>query len=82
MTRGPWLITCVSSGFGRELTSQLLNRGDRVISTVRDTAKIADLTDRFPDTFSPETLQMTDSAAEERPDHPDLVLRRPGGLPR
>lgn len=39
-----------------------------MISTVRDTAKIADLTDRYPDTFSPEMLEMTDSAAEELSD--------------
>ena len=28
MTARTWLITGVSSGFGRELTSQLLNRGE------------------------------------------------------
>jgi short-subunit dehydrogenase len=48
MTARTWLITGVSSGFGRELTSQLLNRGDRVIGTVRDTSRIADLTGRLP----------------------------------
>jgi NAD(P)-dependent dehydrogenase (short-subunit alcohol dehydrogenase family) len=63
MTARTWLITGVSSGFGRELTSQLLNRGDCVIGTVRDTPRIADLTDRYPDTFIPEMLEMTDSAA-------------------
>jgi NAD(P)-dependent dehydrogenase (short-subunit alcohol dehydrogenase family) len=61
-----WLITGVSSGFGRELTSQLLNRGDRVIGTVRDTSKIADLTDSYPDTFIPEMLEMTDHTAVRR----------------
>ena len=30
-----WLITGVSSGFGRELTQQLLAVGDRVVGTVR-----------------------------------------------
>lgn len=30
-----WLITGVSSGFGRELTTQLLGSGDRVVGTVR-----------------------------------------------
>lgn len=63
MTSCTWLITGVSSGFGRELTSQLLERGDRVIGTVRDTSKIADLTDRYPDTFIPEVLEMTDPTA-------------------
>jgi NAD(P)-dependent dehydrogenase (short-subunit alcohol dehydrogenase family) len=28
MTAKSWLITGVSSGFGRELTTQLLDRGD------------------------------------------------------
>lgn len=63
MTSRTWLITGVSSGFGRELTSQLLARGDRVIGTVRGTSKIADLTRRYPGTFIPEVLEMTDRAA-------------------
>ena len=63
MTARTWLITGVSSGFGRELSSQLLDRGDRVIGTVRDTSKIADLTGRYPDTFIPEVLEMTDHSA-------------------
>ena len=58
-----WLITGVSSGFGRELTQQLLDRGDRVVGTVRDTAKVTDLTDRHPDAFIAEVLEMTDRAA-------------------
>lgn len=66
MTARTWLITGVSSGFGRELTSQLLNRGDRVIGTVRDTSRIADLTDRYPETFIPEMLEMTDRTAVRR----------------
>ncbi len=40
-----WLITGVSSGFGRELTQQLLARGDRVVGTVRDTDKVAGLSE-------------------------------------
>ena len=66
MTARTWLITGVSSGFGRELTSQLLDRGDRVIGTVRDTSKIAGLTARYPVTFIPETLEMTDHPAVRR----------------
>src|SRR5208282_3378856 len=63
MTSRTWLITGVSSGFGRELASQLLDRGDRVIGTVRDTSKVAELTARYPETFTPEVLEMTDRAA-------------------
>ena len=58
-----WLITGVSSGFGRELTSQLLERGDRVIGTVRRPDAVADLAARNPDTFQAELLEVTDAKA-------------------
>ena len=63
MHQRTWLITGVSSGFGRELTDQLLARGDRVVGTVRDTAKVAELIERYPDTFRAEVLDVTDTAA-------------------
>jgi NAD(P)-dependent dehydrogenase (short-subunit alcohol dehydrogenase family) len=63
MTRRTWFITGVSSGFGRQLTEQLLERGDRVIGTVRDSRKVADLLERYPDTFRVEVLDVTGSAA-------------------
>jgi len=58
-----WLITGVSSGFGRQLTLQLLERGDRVVGTVRETGKVADLLARYPTTFHAEVLDVTDTAA-------------------
>ncbi len=63
MRQRTWLITCVSRGFGRELTDQLLARGDRVVGTVRDTAKVTELIERYPDTFRAEVLDVTDTAA-------------------
>ena len=63
MSPRTWFITGVSSGFGRELSNQLLERGERVIGTVRDTAKIADLIERHPQTFHAVVLEMTDAAA-------------------
>jgi NAD(P)-dependent dehydrogenase (short-subunit alcohol dehydrogenase family) len=63
MAQRTWLITGVSSGFGRELTAQLLARGDRVVGTVRDTGKVADLREQYPETFRAEVLDMTDTAA-------------------
>jgi NAD(P)-dependent dehydrogenase (short-subunit alcohol dehydrogenase family) len=63
MTQRTWFITGVSSGFGRYLTEQLLERGDRVVGTVRDTGKVADLIDRYPETYRAEVLEMTDTAA-------------------
>ena len=63
MSQRTWLITGVSSGFGRELTNQLLARGDRVVGTVRDVGKVADLINRYPEAFHAETLDVTDVAA-------------------
>ena len=57
-----WFITGVSSGFGRQLTEQLLERGDRVVGTVRDTGKVADLIERYPEAFRAEVLDVTDTA--------------------
>ena len=63
MSQRTWFITGVSSGFGRQLTDQLLERGDRVVGTVRDTGKVADLIERYPEAFHAETLDVTDTAA-------------------
>ena len=58
-----WLITGVSSGFGRHLSEQLLGRGDRVVGTVRDASKVNDLLERYPQTFDVELLDVTDTSA-------------------
>jgi len=63
MTQRTWLITGVSSGFGHELAQQLLERGDRVIGTVRRPDAVADLAGRYGDTFRVELLDVTDTAA-------------------
>ena len=63
MSQRTWLITGVSSGFGRQLTERLLKRGDRVVGTVRDTGKVADFVERYPGTFHAEMLDVTDTAA-------------------
>jgi NAD(P)-dependent dehydrogenase (short-subunit alcohol dehydrogenase family) len=63
MTARNWLITGVSSGFGRELAVQLLDRGDTVIGTVRRPDSAADLLRKYPGTFRRELLDVTDAAA-------------------
>jgi NAD(P)-dependent dehydrogenase (short-subunit alcohol dehydrogenase family) len=63
MPQRTWLITGVSSGFGRELTTQLLERGDRVVGTVRRADTVAELAEHHPDTFRVELLDVTDTAA-------------------
>jgi len=63
MATRTWFITGVSSGFGRELAGQLLERGDRLVGTVRDARKVADLVELHPDAFHAEVLDVTDTKA-------------------
>lgn len=63
MKKRTWLITGVSSGFGLEMTKQLLENGDKVIGTVRDLNKVADLINKYPDTFFGEVLDVTNVKA-------------------
>ena len=63
MTAQNWLITGASSGFGRELATQLLGRGDIVVGTVRRPDSVADLVEKYPGTFRRELLDVTDAAA-------------------
>ena len=58
-----WLITGVSSGFGFEMTKQLLESGDTVIGTVRNTKKVEDLIEKYPLTFDCRILDVTDVPA-------------------
>ena len=55
-----WLITGVSSGFGYEMTKQLLETGNTVIGTVRNTKNIEDLKEKYPDTLDVQILDVTD----------------------
>lgn len=63
MTKRTWLITGVSSGFGRAMTTQLLESGNTVIGTVRNTKKVQDLIDKYPERFICEILDVTDVSA-------------------
>lgn len=58
-----WLITGVSSGFGLEMTKQLLEKGDTVVGTVRNDKNVKDLMDKYPDTFFRKFLDVTDTKA-------------------
>ena len=58
-----WLITGVSSGFGYEMTKQLLENGNTVIGTVRNTTKVESLMAKYPDTFDCQILDVTDVPA-------------------
>lgn len=41
-----WFITGTSSGFGRQMTELLLERGDRVAATLRNPVRLDDLAAR------------------------------------
>jgi NAD(P)-dependent dehydrogenase (short-subunit alcohol dehydrogenase family) len=60
MARRTWFITGISSGFGREMAQQLLERGDRVAGTVRKLDAAADLKERYGDLLWLASLDVTD----------------------
>lgn len=61
-----WLITGVSSGFGFEMTKLLLEAGDTVIGTVRNTEKVKALIEAYPLSFDCRILDVTDVPAIHR----------------
>lgn len=61
-----WLITGVSSGFGFEMTKLLLEAGDTVIGTVRNTEKVKSLIEAYPLSFDCRILDVTDVPAIHR----------------
>ncbi len=66
MTAQTWLITGVSSGFGRHMTEQLLADGARVAGTVRDPDSVADLKAAYGDQLWSAALDVTDFPAVRR----------------
>lgn len=61
-----WLITGVSSGFGYELTKQLLEKGDTVIGTVRNVDKVRNFIEIFGEKFDCRILDVTNVASVQR----------------
>lgn len=85
MTR-TWFITGASSGLGREMAQQLLDRGDRVAGTIRKDGALADLQERYGASLVPVTLDVTDTGALRaavddaftRMQHIDVVVSNAG----
>jgi NAD(P)-dependent dehydrogenase (short-subunit alcohol dehydrogenase family) len=63
MTHRTWLITGVSSGFGRIMAEKLLARGDRVAGTVRDLDAMDDLQRRHCERLWLAKLDLADTPA-------------------
>ncbi|NPT44647.1 SDR family oxidoreductase [Paraburkholderia sp. 1N] len=58
-----WLITGTSSGLGRLLAERLLQRGDRVVATLRREGALNDLKIQYDDRLHVLTLDVTDIRA-------------------
>ncbi|MFT3934777.1 MAG: oxidoreductase [Chitinophagaceae bacterium] len=57
-----WFITGCSTGFGRELSQQVLKLGYRAVVTARNTADIKDIVAAYPDTSLALPLDVTNPA--------------------
>jgi NADP-dependent 3-hydroxy acid dehydrogenase YdfG len=57
-----WFITGTSTGFGREMTEQLLERGERVAATLRRPAVLDALSARFGHQLWVRELDVTNTA--------------------
>ncbi len=63
MAQRTWFITGINSGFGRHMTEQLLERGDRVAGTVRNMNSVDDLKLKYGDLLWVDHLDVTDTPA-------------------
>lgn len=66
MTPRTWLITGVNSGFGRHMTEQLFERGDRVAGSVRKLDSMNGLKARYGNRLWLAHLDVTDTPAIRR----------------
>ena len=54
-----WFITGSSTGFGRELAAQVLERGEKVVATARNIKDVEDLVGKYPETARAVKLDVT-----------------------
>lgn len=57
-----WFITGASTGFGRLLAEEILQRGGKVIATARSIDKVIDLEQKYPEQAKAYALDVTDPA--------------------
>jgi NAD(P)-dependent dehydrogenase (short-subunit alcohol dehydrogenase family) len=81
-----WLITGCSSGFGSEMVQQALARGDTVIATARNAAKLSHLaalgatTLALDVTASDEIIKTVIATAIEKHGHIDILVNNAGAV--
>ena len=66
MAERKWLITGISSGFGKEIAVQALAAGDIVFGTARNMKKLEDLESQYPETLLTASLDVTDTESVYR----------------
>ena len=62
MASRKWLITGISSGFGLDISKQVLAEGDIVFGTFRNAKKVEKLAKTYPDTLFYQKLDITDTS--------------------
>lgn len=62
-TQRTWFITGASSGLGRSMAEQLLERGDRVAATLRQPARLDDMRAQYGERLWVAALDVTDTQA-------------------
>jgi NADP-dependent 3-hydroxy acid dehydrogenase YdfG len=55
-----WLVTGSASGLGRNIAEALLESGDRLVATARDTKRLDDLVKKYGDRVRAVPLDVTD----------------------
>jgi len=82
--RAVWFVTGCSTGFGRELVTQLLRQESRVVVTARDPADLSEFADARDalilklDVTDPGQVKAAVAAAEERFGHIDVLVNNAG----
>jgi NAD(P)-dependent dehydrogenase (short-subunit alcohol dehydrogenase family) len=66
MSKKTWFITGAGRGLGREFVKAALERGDRVVATVRQASSLDDLVAKYPEALVPMELDVTDRSAAFR----------------
>ncbi len=60
-----WLVTGSASGLGRNIAEAVLESGDRLVATVRDTKRLDDLVKKYGDRVRAVPLDVTDESAAQ-----------------
>ena len=60
-----WLVTGSASGLGRSIAEAVLESGDQLVATARDTKRLDDLVKKYGDRVRAVPLDVTDESAAQ-----------------